>query len=331
MCFDDHVGINLWHHAIIRDGRKRDNEHAELHGGILMAQRQKKEKLFGFKGVKEKKNLLYGIAVIALIGGLVAALFFTGVFNFGSLFPGPSAPPKDQQVGYAVIQLYNPINDTYIGSSEIRLYGGYNETFIRTIENDTLIYLDNWTTAFVNVSGYHPTFVSLHGSGTDDPANPQINKINLYGKCNSSNLEFSLIAIDHEYGTYDNTSITDGYHVLTFQWKLNEPDRGSMFFGHSTSIPEDNSLVSADTFTANLSIWSVSNWIAFNGTVENITFLYMPYINPDPIDINIYNVTWGPSVLGTSTWEIAANFTNISGIYTYQGIIDGYHEIAGSI
>ncbi|MHA1798265.1 MAG: hypothetical protein ACTSVY_07420 [Candidatus Helarchaeota archaeon] len=283
-----------------------------------------KRKTVGFKTIKEKKNLLYGIIMIMLIGGVFAAYLFTGGFGFGSIFGGnqekPSPPPEQFQTGYAIILMYDNTDGSLIDNSSVSIdfFEYWNDTTLGKGQAGVMYEINETTLAFISVEGYWNVSASVYAR--NDSSDPYINKFYMNPKCNRDNVTLSFIYINSSYGSFGADNISSGINELKLRVKLDGSLQGNHSYAGLYYVPQPLRI-------GNQSHYNVSRagtWLGFEG---NITSCKIYNVEVEIVTVGNISVVPFHTTYVDQVYDLEINATtSITKIYLFANQIDDFSK-----
>ena len=232
----------------------------------------------------------------------------------------PPPPPIGLTQGYAKVLLYDQVNDTYFDGT-IYLYDYNNESYIGSTLSNTIIYLNDTTVAYANLTGYHQKAQVLGGLQTGY----YNNIISLSRKAFNSTMSFGIVNIDGNTSLTSIDNLTDGNHIITFQVNNTNTITNFEAWGMECWLPNGTYLDKPYTITYNIS--GISSWIGWKGNISNVYIQpqgYPVWIGSPIYDVATCNTTWNVQIYDTLTFKVSATFYNIIEIYLYEGFIDDF-------
>jgi hypothetical protein len=271
------------------------------------------------------KKAIAGI-IVAFICIFLGILYFTGFL--GAIFQ-PTAPPEEYAKGYATINFFDPYTQEYVEDVDLYIQFLNGTNYLNTTAGQSFYVPD--ASYFFAIK---PTYWNLSGAvlaqgSTSTEAYNQT--ISIYKIPPKGNVEVSIICIDNVYGTYTSADIPDGYHTLTFAYRITEPWYSTGAWGVASYIPP--LFIPEDATYAKLyGVYTFGLWIAWQATGDGGIVDYSLAGSPVGVntifDIGSYNSTFMYTWHFSGIWEISGNFKGIIGGMFYIGLIDDIDTLA---
>jgi len=249
------------------------------------------------------------------IVGVILGLYLSGAW--GSLFQPPPPAPEEYQVGFAKLEFRDPYTMEPLSDVEISIQF-YNGTIYLNVTAGEIFYVPEASWFFARKPSYWNVSGPVYAQG-ETPAEAYVNTFSMTRVAPKFAVEFRILAIDGNYGTYTSADIPDGYHEVRFIYQLTGEWYNTSTWGSACYVPDF--LVPAGSLADQLNVSRWGLWLGWNGTISDFSLLGSPVSAYKIFDVGTYNATIMYPFAFSGEFTISATFSQIQNATLYLGFL----------